>query len=276
MPITGAWKEQKEIQAGARIWGSGWNPVHAIPDSYGGRNIAPEGMVEGERDWEVIDLNAPYTTYETDPPPEVPYFGYGPQNGTSERPPYNHSEYRNNRGTADDFPRLDENGDQIRDIDKGGTRRTTSKSNFMDETFDDWNNKLNTEVTDAQPSPETYEMQTSMVQRDKVRNMSQTTGRASTYAAPIASRIIGEKLKTLVGSRERLFDMFPRQQSYMVRPFWQRNAGTDLPQKMAPNATYISIPLQRVPPGDPWQGTSLAGSGDGYYNNDWTVGYDQS
>lgn len=274
MPITGTWKEQHEIQAGARIWGSGWNPIHGIPDSYGGRNIAPDGTVEGERDWEVIDLNAPYTQYEENWPAEVPYFGYGPQNGTSERPGYNESYYQKSRNNTDDFPDVDENGDQIRDVDKGGTRRTTSKSNFMDEALDGWTNKLNTEVTDAEPSPETYEMQTSMVQRDKIRNMSQTTGRASTYAAPIASRIIGEKLKTLVGSPERLFDMFPRQQSFMVRPFWNRSAGTDLPEKMAPNATYLSQPLTRVAPGDPYQGTELGGTSTGFYSTDWTVGYD--
>lgn len=272
MPITGTWKEQRNIQAGARIWGSGWNPIHAVPDAYGGRNIAPNTQMEA-RDYEIVDLNAPYTTYETDPSAEVPYFGYGEYNGSAERPPW--TETSPNHRNIDDYPPMNANGDVIRSHRIGTDARETSKKNPMDEALNGWTNKENTAVTDSQPSdPSQYEMQTSMTQRDKVRNMSQTTGRASTYSAPIVSRIIGEKLKRLVGSPERLADMFPRQQAVMVRPFWMRSAGTDLPEKMYTNQNYQSVPLQRVPPGDPYQGASLSGSSQGYYSTDWTVGYD--
>jgi len=277
MPITGAWKNQVQIQAGPLIWGTGWNPIHAHPNYYGGRNVAPnEGQNDpAQRDFEIIDLNAPYVTWETDGPSES-IWGYGTGTGTSDRPRLgqDHDQTAGGRDNLEPWPPKNINGDHIRSVDRGAEQQYITKRNFQDEALNGWVNKEVTEVTDAKPSPESYEMQTSMRQRDKVRGPSQTSGRASKYSLSIASRIIGEKLKTMVGSPERLSDMFPRQQAFMVRPFWERSAGTDLAVKMRPNAMYESVPLQRIPPADPYQGPEMEGSTSGFYDSgSWMVSY---
>jgi hypothetical protein len=272
MPITGNWKEQTRVQAGARIWGSGWNPVHAIPGG-DGRNIAPDPNSGPPVDMDVVDLNAPYTTYETDGPSDS-IWGAGTQTGTADRP--NLGQPGMQQRAHANFPGWDSNGDAIRSQDHGAEALTISKKNFIREALDGWRNKEVTAITDARPSDSSqYVMQTSMTQRDKARTGSQTAGRASTFIATIQSRIIGEKLKTLVGSPDRLSAMFPAQQAFMVRPFWNRNAGTDDPDKMLPNSEQTRLPFQRIAPADPWQGTELVGTTQGYMDTgSWTVSYE--
>jgi hypothetical protein len=38
MALQGGWVQARAYQSGPAKWGSGWNPIHAIPDSYGGRS----------------------------------------------------------------------------------------------------------------------------------------------------------------------------------------------------------------------------------------------
>jgi len=272
MPITGNWKEQTSIQAGARIWGTGWNPVHA-QRSGEGRNIAPDSEATPPVDMGIVDLNAPYTTYESDGPSDS-IWGYGVQTGTADRPNLGQPGMQQRQHA--DFPGWESNGDAIRSRDHGAEVTEVSKKNFIREALDGWRNKETTEITDAKPSDSSqYVMQTSMTQRDKLRGPSQTTGRASKFTAGIPSRIIGEKLKTLIGSPDRLSAMFPAQQAFMVRPFWERNAGTDDPAKMEPNAEIGRVPFQRVAPADPFQGTELVGTTSGYMDTgSWMVSYE--
>jgi len=74
-------------------------------------------------------------------------------------------------------------------------------------------------------------------------------GRANEFDAPIGSRIPGQKLRFWSGG-ERHYDMFPRQQDLIIRPFWARNAGTGYVEWMAPNEMYVSSPYNRMAPSD--------------------------
>ena len=111
-------------------------------------------------------------------------------------------------------------------------------------------------------------MQTSMVQRDKVRAGSQRGGgSASDFDQPIASRIVGKRLKFgFGGDRQRHEDMQPKEQNLILRPFWLRTAGTGNPEWMEPNSMYESTPMQRTPPGLAPQGDAVnVGSDSGSY-----------
>jgi hypothetical protein len=112
-------------------------------------------------------------------------------------------------------------------------------------------------VNDAGISdPSQYVMQTSMTQRDKVRAGSQRgSGSASEYDAAIASRITGMKTKTLDAEPSRHFDMVPKAQDLIIRPWWVRTAGTGYRTDMLRNELYVSQPRSRVAPDNPYVGT---------------------
>jgi hypothetical protein len=134
-----------------------------------------------------------------------------------------------------------------------------------------WLNKPHGMIADAKPSdPSQYEMQTSMRQRYRTRNNDLAVGRSTDAPrSGIESRIAGMKLKVYSGG-ERHYDMFPRQQDDIPRPFYYRTAGTGVAAEMAPNAMFVQEPIQRVPPPDPSLGDSeLDVSGDyGYTPED--------
>jgi hypothetical protein len=111
-------------------------------------------------------------------------------------------------------------------------------------------------------------MQTSMQQRYQTRVNDHAVARgADGPRAGIESRVIGQRLKVYSGG-ERHYDMLPREQDDMPRPFYYRTAGTGDPANMAPNAMWEIDPIQRVTPPDPYLGADETDLGYGYTSED--------
>jgi len=257
MPITGSWKEAQRTEAGHLKWGTGVNPIHGIRDG-GGRDVAstPQQSVVPE---EIVDPNHMPEDGYMDEDQASTLYGYGFQTGTAERPSLGSEDTRNDNPTG--YPPWGPyipgvpGGTAIR-ADNIGADITNSYKVHPSETVNEgWLNKTHDGVEDAVVSDATqYEMQTSMTQRDKVRSGSQAAaGRANEFDAPIASRITGQKLRFFSGG-ERHYDMFPKQQDLVIRPFWYRNAGTGYVDQMAVNEMYVSDPYNRSAPSDPYVG----------------------
>ena len=58
--------------------------------------------------------------------------------------------------------------------------------------------------------------------------------------------------------------MTPRAQDDIVRPFWNRRAGTGYTDWMLPNERYVSSPMQRTPPYDPYPGSNVSENATNY------------
>lgn len=279
MAIAQAWQRSITGEAaygGPLKQGTGWNPIHAIRDG-DGRNIAPDGTTNLVSEDLTSDPGDEYGYTDEDmfmfgDPP-----GYGAENprelGITDRPVWGEDE-----GTRTDMPTdypswgavNDLNGSNgqlpvgipggtvIRAQEKGAVASNTANV-LPDETVTQgWRNKASrpdeyeAEIAD----PISMIMQTSAIQRNKVREGSQISGTASEYSAPVKSRTMGPKLKFWSGE-QRHYDMAPKAQEQMVRPFWLRTGGTGDPTAMAPNEMYLSEPYQRTPPSDPYLGEVL-------------------
>jgi len=219
----------------------------------------------------VIDYEQPIGGY-TDEDYSSALWGYGQPTGTAERPGMDVST-ESARATSD-LPPIDQDKPQPggNDFREQGTPIDgIAKLGYKEETVSEgWLNKAVGGVIDAQTSaPEQYEMQTSMTQRDKVREGSQNpnTGTASEYMAPIGSwrPTWGIREKPWSGGR-RHYDMTPRVADMIIRPFLNRRAGTgDVGWMNANEATqYQRSPLQRQPVPDPYAGVPIIGSGNVY------------
>jgi len=254
MPITGAWKDAQRVESGALKWGTGINPIHAIRTG-DGRETTPSTQ-ENIISEELVDpVQAPEMGY-TDEDNSSTLYGYGFQTGTETRPQLGTEDTRNDNPTG--YPPWGQykpgvpGGTAIR-ADNIGADITNSYKVHPSETVNEgWLNKPKNGVEDAVTSDVSqYEMQTSMTQRDKVRAGSQAAaGRANEFDAPIASRITGQKLRFFSGG-ERHYDMLPKAQDLIIRPFWYRNAGTGYVDWMDPNEMYVSEPYNRMAPSDP-------------------------
>lgn len=265
MGITGTWSQRRSIQAGARQWGTGINPVHSVRTG-DGRNTAPAGSepvpeeLTGVEDYGYMPEDSASVLY-----------GYGPQTGTSDYPNVSDHQFR---GTTKNFPQWGKykngtpGGAVIRSQNHGADLTFTPRDPMLHDAYAGWDNKLTGDVNDAEVSdPSQYIMTTSMVQRDKTRHGSQRSGSQSEYSAPVHSRIPGMRIKTLAGAPERHIAMEPREQTWTIRPWWNRSAGTGPPQWMQSNAAAETVPLTRTPPPDPYQGPYLTG-GSGYTSED--------
>jgi hypothetical protein len=276
MAITGNFLESVGY-ASARKWGTGWNPVHAIdseiprdkpiPTEQGPNATGPETLPEGLLN---PQDEAPEYGY-TDEEFSSMTWGYGPQTGTSDRPGADVSTQQMRGFTMQGYPGMGNDpgppgGADLRSMEHGDFSGVSAKLGDKEETVGEgWVNKVTGGVIDATVSdPSQYEMQTSMVQRDKVREGSQAqAGRASEYTAPIGSwrPTWGNRIKPWSGGR-RHWDMTPRRQDQIIRPFWYRQAGTGYRQWMAANEAfnYQVEPLQRSPVPDPYAGQETPGS----------------
>lgn len=279
--LTGAWKAQRQGGAmysdyvGALKWGTGINPIHGIRGGEG-RNIAP-----GEQTLTVVpDLTESYQHDDTAYPPEdsaSTLWGYGVDTGTADRPGWGGPDQRADAGN---FPSWGQSpsgiplGTRIRSILKGAAATVTMKQTPNETVSEGWLNKAKSTVEDAVVSdPSQYEMQTSMTQRDKVRAGSQMPmGRENEYDAPIASRIPAMKEKVYSGG-ERHYDMEPKAQDVIIRPFWARTAGTGYRQWMTPNEMYVSNPLDRTVPDNPNAGPETPPTGSEYGFMDEDMSY---
>lgn len=288
--ITGAWKARTGVQAGAAKWGTGINPIHAVNDGggpssrlvdYGGpfgvSNDIPftpdlpggiEGSIEGYG-----------YTHEDDA--AFASWGYGPNTGTSDRPGIG-SESTARVRTPDEFPSYGEHpngvpgGTLVRSLDHGAERTTIAKETPNETVGEGWLNKVRSFVNPPGVShPVQLVVNTASEQLDKQRNGSQVEGqgRASEYDAGIAQIIPGMRVKTYSGGM-RHYDMTPKQQEEMLRPWWGRQAGTADPALMMPNAQTAAEPIERTPPEPPDQGRKIPAPQTGGTGSDMeTYGY---
>lgn len=274
MAITGAWKARQSVQSGALKWGTGYNPVHNIHGGTG-RNIAPHGT-ENEIDHALVEQGDPSITY-TDEDMSSVLFGYGVDTGTADRPGWDRDVNRADVPNGWPSPGVHSAGRPgglyIRSLDHGAERTNFAITDAAktESVSEGWRNK----VHDPSPlipntsDPSQYEMQTSMTQLHKVRAGSQASGRASEHIQPIASRAPGPRIKVWSDSFARRWDMTPREQGSTIRPFWNRRAGTGYAEWMAPNEMYVSEPLQRTPPNDPFAGQTIPSADSfGYVSED--------
>lgn len=262
-PYSGAWKATATTDYGSALkWGTGVNPIHGIINSGGGRDTAP-GPVLNDVPQELTDPYSPMAMGYTPEDSDSQIWGYGVSTGTSERPSLgdNADEFRDN--VTENWPAYGSRkggqpgGRGIRSENRGANVTITGKQIPDEDPTQGKVFKRTTHVNNADISdPSQYVMQTSMTQRDKVRAGSQISGTSSQYDAPISSRQGPMKLPSY-SDGERHADMMPKSQDVIIRPFWNRTAGTGDQTQMASNALYESTPYQRTPPGDPYQGPSV-------------------
>jgi len=276
MAITGNYL-QSVGYTGARKWGTGINPVHGIasdetpvrtsdvttatgPNAYDPNKRIPEILLNP------LDENPEYGY--TDEEFSSMVWGYGPSTGTSDRPARDVESAQFRGYTTKGYPGMSNEpgptgGADIRQLSHGDFTGSMAKLGDKEETVGEgWENKQVAGVADAvDADPAQVYMQTSMTQRDKVRTGSQRgAGSASEYTAPIGSwrPTWGMRVKPWSGGR-RHWDMTPRRQDQINRPFWYRAAGTGYRRWMEANEAfnYQLEPLQRQPVADPYAGTKV-------------------
>jgi hypothetical protein len=251
--ISGGWKDSRSVQAGARKWGTGINPIHAERTA-DGRHVAPEG-------YDGVDEYLT-TVWQDDGYSNDPFQGENHEHahdiGLYDRPNYGDNP-QHERSGAREFPQWGRyqsgvpGGTEIRGR-KHGADDTQTPNQIPTETVSEgWLNKPHGEVEDAVTSDLSQVlMNTSMTQRDKVREGSQRgDGSQDDPRAPIASRMTGQKVKVYSGG-ERHEDMRPKTQTQRIRGWWNRTAGTASPRMMEVNAQQVRRPLQREVPADPY------------------------
>lgn len=256
----GAWTDRQR-QAGSTIWGTGINPIHY--ERVGeGRGTAPNPSTNlVPREFEEAGIQGAEYGFTPDDFELISGFGYDTDTGTADRPPFDKTE---SRADADNYPDWQSTGEHIRAEDHGAERTNRALVDPRHDAAQGWLNKVESGPEyKAKPSdPTQYEMQTSMTQRNKVREGSQVPdgGRASTYVQPIASRTVGPKLKVFAAdSSVRHAEMQRAAQDVVIRGFWNRGAGTGPVEWVGDSANqdYRNVPYQRTPPADPYQGESV-------------------
>lgn len=250
--------------------GTGWNPIHAIRDTEG-RNIAPDGTAV------LVDPNLPAaTTYDE--------YGYtqedcswmspadtGQETGMYDRPTWQEDSVDSRREVTPMWPSWGPGpngvpkGTAVRAEEHGAIAGNTPNQIPNETVSEGWLNKATDGVNEPGSGisdPDQYVIQTSMRQLRRTRAGSQRgRGSASPYDAPIETRVPGQKVLVYSGG-ERHYDMAPKSQDLIIRPFWYRNAGTGIKGWLQPNAMYVSEPLNRDAPGDPYQGPTVPSSQD--------------
>jgi hypothetical protein len=275
-PLTGNWASVNANAnqfSGALKWGTGINPVHSI---YGeGSPLRGTGREPGptESDFEPEGV-----------PPELinpERYGYCmedvlPLGHYPDSPPPVGEETSVIRDDIEMYPPWGQvhpsSGTVFRTISAGAEVYRHTPVSFPTETVSEgWENKTTLYVGDAETSdPSQYEMQTSMrqVNPPEGRNNALAVARGTDDPRDnIVTRLTGMKRKPW-SEGERLQDMFPYQQDMKVRPFWYRTAGTGFEENMRVNDMYVSDPIQRDPPPDPFLG-DLETSADVYRNEEY-------
>lgn len=280
MAITGNYLAQNSY-TGADKWGTGINAVHSLIYNAGRSDDEPHtaqgpgGESSNSIPGEMIDVAEPEYGYTDEEFTNSYIWGYGTQTGTEDRPARDVeiNQFRNQMPPKWPGAPGDEGGppagDLIRNDDHGAITGDNAKLGYKEETVSEgWRNKQVGGIIDAQDSDvsQLY-MQTSQVQRDKVREGSQASGRASEYMAPIGSwrPTWGVRVKPWSGGR-RHYDMTPKRQDQYFRAFWYRQPGTGIVEQMEPNEAfnYQHEPMQRQPVQDPYAGTEVPRSGSVY------------
>lgn len=262
--VSGEWARQNlNQQATAMVWGTGINPVHY----YYGSPVARGGALS-LREGESVPPS------QAVPDPLIPHdlWGYTPEDSTytgvqyDRRPSWDNvpSEHR---AETFDHPSWSAPGsvnERFRAVRAGARRLFRSADPRTDDVAyvvpsetvsEGWLNKPHGQPSNAKPSdPVQYEIQTSMTQRYQARNNRNAVGRSTDSPREIIeSRVVGKKVKVYSGG-ERHYDMFPREQDDIPRPFYYRTAGTGPLEYMPANTTWSITPIERTPPPDPSMG----------------------
>lgn len=268
VPIKGQFATQySRVQvpySGAGVWGTGINSVHAYYGSPPDRTD-PIAYRQGES-------TPPFEGVPEELVPEE-FWGYTAEDFQGaqyfvrdDRPGWDVSTPENpSRYTTGDQPPYNATGaakTRFRSLMDGAMstwRAKLPRANYMVPTetvSEGWVNKPTGRPANARPSdPSQYERQTSMQQRYRARNNDLAVLRSTDEArSHINSRVTGVKLK-VYSQGERLYDMFPKQQSPdYERPFYYRTAGTGLQDQMTTNDAWDISPVERTPPPEPYLG----------------------
>jgi len=260
-PVSGEWARQNlQGYTGANVWGTGIHPVHS---HYGSEALrtAPVTLREGE--------SVPPHQAIPDALVGKELWGY-----TVEDSNYTGVEYDGRPRWGDDAPEHRGSGTQqppvgssgalvntFRAMADGAHRVFRSRSPYngsiqyqipSETVSEGWLNKPHGTPGDAVPSDiQQLERQTSMQQRYQTRvNEAAVIRNTDVPRTGINSLVTGQKVKEYSGG-ERHYDMLPKEQDVIPRPFWYRTAGTGEPADMIPNTMYTIQPIERVPPAEP-------------------------
>jgi len=283
--ISGSWKAQfAGAQIRAEQWGTGYNPVHAHRTGEGRNTATGQGydqIIDPSLTAGDYSIGAEYGYASEDSTSTL--WGYGTETGTADREPWNENHDLSASSTDipsthtpypsyGNYPAGVPGGTAIRSEDHGAQANWTAKQQQYENAAAGWINKETSEVSDAVVSdPSQYEMQTSMTQRDKVRSGSQAaSGRESEYDAPIASRIPGMVEKKWSNDDHRRYDMTPKAQDIIVRPWYMRTAGTGRAYDMRVNEVVLNEPKNRRPPDNASVGNPVGVDAD-YANYGYTA-----
>lgn len=259
--ISGAWKRTYVDYSGAAVWGTGINPIHYYygsgalrPTPYPLRTgeITPPWQsvpeqLQSEQLWGYTVEDTRYTGMEYDDRPRWGDCTYDEMTRASagdqpswEAPQQVNESFRGRLGGA------------YRKFRGRSTVQSAITYQIPSETVSEgWRNKPQGSPADAKPSDDKQLIvQTSMTQRYETRDNRASVVRGTDRPrAPIASKVTGQRLKIYSGGM-RHYDMEPKVQDQMPRPFWFRTAGTGRRFEMVPNTLWSISPIQRIPPGD--------------------------
>lgn len=259
-PVSGEWKRQFVQQQSARVWGTGVNQVHYY---YGSEDLRLSPISQREDEYTPAFQGVPDTIVAHE------QWGYQPEDSLytgmhyDDRPNWT-EEPSQFRADTSQIPPWTANGatkNMFRAAFGGAYRVFRGRSQAYSpityvvptETVSEgWQNKPQGQPADAVPSSMSQlERQTSMQQRYQTRTNAAALQRATDMPrAGIRSKVTGQRLKVYSGG-ERHYDMLPKEQNDIPRPFWYRNAGTGRASDMVPNTLWSITPLQRIPPADP-------------------------
>jgi len=240
-----SWRESTpQSYSGARKWGTGINPVHArrsgneARNNVGPANYEPAntGLVNiafayVEEDYAYHEDYANMASH--------PNLGDRRERARSAMPPWGTGTYLGPNGTA------------VRLHKRGYSWREEHANLQPEDATAGWRNKESGQILDSTISAEAQlYVQTSLKQRDATRTNQHATARGTDDTRhSIASRIVGMRVKEFSGGY-RHYDMQPKEQSYLPRPFRYRDVGTGNPEWMRANAFRSVIPRFREIPAD--------------------------
>lgn len=265
--VTGLWKRSFTGYSGATVWGTGSDNVHTY---YGSEAIRldPYPLRQGE-------ITPPHQAVPDKLQP-TELWGYQPEDST-----YTGVVYDDRPNWTQDTPSVpvrSTTGDQPAWTAPGyvnerfrlmfGGAYRTFRGAFIggdgigyvqpSETVSEgWLNKPQGSPADSKPSSDAQLIvQTSMRQRYATRDNTHAVARGTDDPrAEIGSKVTGQRIKVYSGG-ERHYDMLPKEQDTILRPFWYRTAGTGRAGEMVPNTLWSIRAVQRIPPADPSMGPS--------------------
>jgi|SRR5215472_8283412 len=276
--VTGLWKRRYVNYSGAQVWGTGVNQIHYYYGSQPDR-VQATRLREGEVTpaWESIP--------ETLQGKEL--WGYQSEDSSytgvqyDDRPNWGDCTYdekvRSDTGNQPSWAAPGSVNETFRSR-FGGAFRTfrgqmTSSEGMLavgyvvpSETVSEgWLNKPQGTPANSKPSDDKQLIvQTSMTQRYRARNNRAAVARGTDDPrTDIQSKVTGQRIKVYSGG-ERHYDMLPKEQETILRPFWYRTAGTGRQGDMIPNTMYSISAIERIPPPDPSMGTAETDLGSEY------------